>query len=107
MILSLSQKCLSDGNFIYKGSYSGWYCVADEAFLSDSQVKEVSTEGNCHKVSIESGHPVEWTTEENFIFRLSSFKNDLLYWLQKGWCIMITRAYNFKISNKKIRRYQR
>lgn len=76
-------KCLSDGNFIYRGSYSGWYCVADEAFLTDSQVKEVTTEGHSHKVSIDSGQPVEWTVEENFKFRLSSFKNDLLHWLQK------------------------
>ncbi|XP_034252808.1 methionine--tRNA ligase, mitochondrial [Thrips palmi] len=76
-------KCLNDGNFIYKGSYSGWYCVADEAFLTDAQVKEGSAQGDGHKISIDSGQPVEWTTEENFMFRLSSFKSDLLYWLQK------------------------
>ncbi|KAJ1522223.1 hypothetical protein ONE63_002531 [Megalurothrips usitatus] len=77
-------KQLSDGNFIYKGSYSGWYCVPDEAFLTEAQVKDgLNAEGRSCKVSIDSGHPVEWTTEENFMFRLSSFKKDLLYWLQR------------------------
>lgn len=33
-------------------------------------------------VSAESGHPVEWTEEQNYMFRLSSFQNDLIYWLK-------------------------
>lgn len=75
---------LKDGNFIYKGTYSGWYCVADEAFLSDTQVKDGPlSNGKPCKVSVDSGQPVEWTTEDNFMFRLSHFKNDLLYWLQR------------------------
>ncbi|KAK3927973.1 Methionine--tRNA ligase, mitochondrial, partial [Frankliniella fusca] len=78
-------KRLKDGDFIYKGTYSGWYCVADEAFLADSQVKDGPTSnGNKLKVSVDSGQPVEWTTEENFMFRLSHFKSDLLDWLQSG-----------------------
>ena len=31
----------------------------------------------------ESGVPVEWFSEENYIFRLSSFKDDLLHWLRQ------------------------
>ena len=31
----------------------------------------------------ESGALVEWSSEENYIFRLSSFKDDLLHWLQQ------------------------
>lgn len=33
-------------------------------------------------VSIESGHPVEWTEEQNYMFKLSNFKDDLLKWLR-------------------------
>jgi len=37
----------------------------------------------CHKVSKESGHPVEWTTEDNYVFRLSEFSQPLTEWLDK------------------------
>ncbi|KAH9633282.1 hypothetical protein HF086_000881 [Spodoptera exigua] len=36
------------------------------------------------KVSIESGHKVEWTEETNYMFRLSAFKSHLQQWLQNG-----------------------
>lgn len=64
---------------IYKGAYAGWYCVSDEAYLTDDQVVD-SEELGC-KVSLESGHPVEWGEEENYIFRLTSFRKQLLDWV--------------------------
>ncbi|KAK7077993.1 Methionine--tRNA ligase, mitochondrial [Halocaridina rubra] len=74
---------LMAGGHIYQGSYSGWYCVSDEAYLTDVQVKEMTTSsGQKQMVSIESGHPVEWNKEENYMFKLSSFQNDLLHWLK-------------------------
>ncbi|KAJ7310248.1 hypothetical protein JRQ81_007146 [Phrynocephalus forsythii] len=33
-------------------------------------------------VSLESGHQVHWTKEENYMFRLSEFREPLLRWLQ-------------------------
>lgn len=67
------------------GQYAGWYCVADEAFLTDSQLTEVTkSDGAKTKVSAESGRPVEWTEETNYKFKLSSFQDDLLYWLKDG-----------------------
>ena len=30
-----------------------------------------------------SGQSVEWTSEENYIFRLTSKKKDLLHWLNQ------------------------
>jgi len=32
-------------------------------------------------VSKESGHPVEWASEENYVFRLTEFKERLKKWL--------------------------
>lgn len=61
---------------IYKDKYSGWYCVSDETFLTESQLTVV----NDRKVSIESGHPVEWTEEENYMFKLSEYQDDVIYW---------------------------
>ncbi|GFG35949.1 hypothetical protein Cfor_02919 [Coptotermes formosanus] len=75
---------LKDGGHIYAGKYSGWYCTADEAFLSENQLEErQGPDGSLYRVSAESGHHVEWTSEENFMFRLSAFQGDLLHWLQK------------------------
>ncbi|KAK2144554.1 hypothetical protein LSH36_748g02067 [Paralvinella palmiformis] len=73
-----------DNGYIYKGSYSGWYCTSDEAFLTDDRVDEItSKDGKLIKVSADSGHPVEWMEEENYMFKLSAFKQQLLDWLRK------------------------
>uniref|UniRef100_A0A1B6G566 Methionine--tRNA ligase, mitochondrial n=1 Tax=Cuerna arida TaxID=1464854 RepID=A0A1B6G566_9HEMI len=75
-------KLVSQGH-IYEGQYAGWYCVADEAFLTDAQLTEkIAADGSKIKVSADSGRPVEWTEENNFKFRLSSFQSDLLHWLK-------------------------
>ncbi|XP_011504402.1 PREDICTED: methionine--tRNA ligase, mitochondrial-like [Ceratosolen solmsi marchali] len=76
-------RLLEERNHIYKGKYSGWYCVSEEAFLSSEDlIEKVLPSGNVIKVSIESGHTVEWTEEENYKFQLSKFQNDLKYWLK-------------------------
>ncbi|XP_039281334.1 methionine--tRNA ligase, mitochondrial isoform X2 [Nilaparvata lugens] len=68
---------------IYKGSYAGWYCVADEAFLTESQLKvQKLSDGREINVSSESGRIVEWTEEDNYKFKLAHFKDDLLHWLK-------------------------
>ncbi|XP_063611184.1 methionine--tRNA ligase, mitochondrial-like [Penaeus indicus] len=73
---------LKDNGHIYQGNYSGWYCVSDEAYLTELQVREVQLQsGEKQLVSLESGHPVEWNSEDNYMFRLSSFQQDLQYWL--------------------------
>ncbi|KAH3804912.1 hypothetical protein DPMN_133205 [Dreissena polymorpha] len=71
--------------FIYKGEYSGWYSVSDEAFLGEKDVLDkTDDQGNKFKVSAESGHPVTWLKEENYVFALSQFKDKLNAWLDKG-----------------------
>lgn len=64
---------------IKKGKYSGWYCTADETFLSQDQIELV----NNIRVSKESGRPVEWAEEDNYKFDLRPFKNHLQNWLDK------------------------
>lgn len=65
---------------IYKANYAGWYCVSDETFLTDSQLKE---NANKEKVSAESGHPVKWVEESNYMFKLSNFHDDIEYWIKR------------------------
>ncbi|XP_055549833.1 methionine--tRNA ligase, mitochondrial [Wyeomyia smithii] len=64
---------------IYSAQYSGWYSVPDETFLTDSQLKENDQRV---KVSVESGHPVEWTEETNYMFRLDRHQQDVLHWIK-------------------------
>jgi methionyl-tRNA synthetase len=54
---------------IYLGEHSGWYCQNEETFVPENQVKGGKDE---------SGHPVEWTTEKNFFFKLSRYTQPLL-----------------------------
>ncbi|KAM0730719.1 Methionine--tRNA ligase, mitochondrial [Formica fusca] len=76
-------KRLEERGHIYLGKYSGWYCVSDEAFLSDTElVEQRDLTGKIIKVSAQSGNTVEWTEEENYKFRLSAFQDDLRHWLK-------------------------
>lgn len=76
---------LQKNGYIYKGGYEGWYCVSDEAFLSENDVTEITEQdGSIVKVAIDSQQPVIWTKEENYMFRLSAFKEGLMKWIDEG-----------------------
>lgn len=66
---------------IYIGEYAGWYCLADEAFVPESQLQTLP-DGT--KSTLEGNKPVELVQEPNYKFRLSSFKEELLEWLKGG-----------------------
>jgi methionyl-tRNA synthetase len=53
--------------YIYKGTYTGWYCVGDEAFFTD---KEVEANGG---ICPNHNKPYEHLSEENYYFKLSAF----------------------------------
>ncbi|GHJ88770.1 hypothetical protein NliqN6_5172 [Naganishia liquefaciens] len=77
-------KTIERAGYIYKGSHSGWYAVSDECFYTDSQVQDAPLSSACaapRKIAIESGSAVEWTSEENYKFRLSALQPRLLDWL--------------------------
>ena len=48
------QETIQRNGYIYKGSYAGWYCVADEAFVAEKDVEEIKNlDGSTLKVWIE------------------------------------------------------
>jgi methionyl-tRNA synthetase len=59
---------LREKGFIYKGSYTGQYCVSDEAFV------EVAPGAPCP----DCGRITETISEENYFFKLSAFERKLL-----------------------------
>jgi methionyl-tRNA synthetase len=60
---------IRDNGFIYKGQYSGQYCVFDELY-----VDAVGPGAPCP----ECGRPTETVKEENYFFKLSAFADRLL-----------------------------
>lgn len=61
-------KRIRDNGYIYKGSYTGQYCVFDEMYV------EVGPGEPCP----ECGRPTETVKEENYFFKLSAFAEPLL-----------------------------
>ena len=78
---------LLDNDAIYKGSYDGWYCVPEETFFTETQVRhaeearvaageqpadpEAPLCPDCHR-------PLQRVSEESWFFRLSAFQQPLL-----------------------------
>lgn len=56
---------------IYKGSYTGWYCVGCEEYKTDTHVKD--TNGTCP----EHSRPYDKLEEENYFFKLSDFSEQV------------------------------
>ncbi|XP_077289916.1 methionyl-tRNA synthetase, mitochondrial [Arctopsyche grandis] len=91
---------LKNRDFIYSSKYSGWYCINDETFLTESHLRKDTRDGKEVLVSIDSGHSVEWTEEQNYMFRLSSFKSDLENWFKKD--VITPRKYQDIIMHSMI-----
>ena len=60
---------IQENGYIYKGSYTGQYCVFDELY-----VDAVGPGAPCP----ECGRPTETVQEENYFFKLSAFQDKLL-----------------------------
>lgn len=60
---------LTEQGQIYKGSYSGWYAVRDEAFYAEKDIVDGKAP---------TGAPVEWVEEESYFFKLSEWQQPLL-----------------------------
>ena len=67
-------KAMEAAGDLYLDRYEGWYSVRDEAFYDES---ELSRGEGGEKLSPQ-GTPVEWTAEESWFFRLSSYQQPLL-----------------------------
>jgi methionyl-tRNA synthetase len=70
----LFRLCRENG-YVYKGHYTGQYCIYDNAFVSDAKPGD-----NCP----DCGRPTETVTEENYFFKLSAFQKPLLDFYKKN-----------------------
>ncbi len=69
-------KKLYDKGDIYKGEYSGLYCVPCESFFTETQV----TDGLCP----DCGRPVTETKEEAYFFRMSKYQDALMKHIEEN-----------------------
>ncbi len=67
-------KAMEANGDLYLDRYEGWYSVRDEAFYDESEL----TDGEGDVRLSPQGTPVEWTIEESWFFRLSSYQDRLL-----------------------------
>jgi methionyl-tRNA synthetase len=70
----LFRLCRENG-YVYKGHYTGQYCIYDNAFVNDAKPGD-----NCP----DCGRPTETVTEENYFFKLSAFHRPLLDFYKKN-----------------------
>ena len=59
---------MRDNGYIYKGSYTGQYCISDEAYV----------DGPPGTLCPDCGRMTETVSEENYFFKLSAFEHNLL-----------------------------
>jgi len=64
--------------YIYKGAYSGWYCIGHESFFTDKEVQ--ATGGICpdHQA------PYQQVSEENYFFKTSAFTDRIKEAISNG-----------------------
>ena len=72
----LFQKLYDQGD-IYLGRYEGWYCPSCESFYLESEL------GPDHTCPVHTGRKTEWTSEENYLFRLSKYQDWLLRYIDE------------------------
>ena len=68
-------KLCKENGYVYKGHYTGQYCIYDNAFVNDAKPGD-----NCP----DCGRPTETVTEENYFFKLSAFQKLLLDFYKKN-----------------------
>ncbi|MBI4458574.1 MAG: methionine--tRNA ligase [Acidobacteria bacterium] len=67
-------RAVQEAGHIYKGNYTGQYCVFDELYASEAGPGDPCPE---------CGRPTETVTEENYFFRLSAFQERLLTYYEE------------------------
>lgn len=85
---------LKERGYIYASKHEGWYCVSDETFYPQSAIEKRLDPhtGRTFMASQETGKEVEWTSEPNYHFRLSAFKDPLLQFYEENPTFVVPQA---------------
>jgi len=61
---------------LYKSEYQGWYSVQEEAFVPENSIE--NKDGQI--VHSDTGQRLEWAKEENWMFKLTKYREQLSQW---------------------------
>lgn len=78
---------------IYKGKYVGWYCTGDEAFFTETEVKQYN--GVCPN----HNRPFEKIEEENYFFKLSAYTDKVREAIESGEFQVVPESRRNEILN--------
>jgi methionyl-tRNA synthetase len=67
-------KLCKENGYVYKGHYTGQYCIYDNAYVNDAKTGDPCPD---------CGRPTETVTEQNYFFKLSAFQKPLLDFYRK------------------------
>lgn len=79
------------GKYIYKSTYTGWYCTGHEAYFSEEVVK--ANNGVCP----DHNRRYEKLQEENYFFKLSAFAEQLKQLIETGQVLIIPKSRKAEI----------
>ncbi len=77
---------------IYKGEYEGWYCVPDETFITELQLKD----GKCPVC----GRDVKKVKEDTYFFKLSEYQKRLIEFYKNMPSFLMPRSRSLEIINR-------
>lgn len=87
----LLEKINANGD-IYKGFYEDWYCVPDETFWTELQLKD----GKCP----ECGREVKKLKEESYFFKLSKYQDRLLKFYENNPGFLAPKSRSREVINR-------
>jgi methionyl-tRNA synthetase len=83
-VTSLWDTLKSNGH-IEKANFEGWYSPNDECFYTEKEVEKVNIDDGVEvMISKETKNPVEFITEENYMFNIGNFQQPIRDWLNSG-----------------------
>jgi methionyl-tRNA synthetase len=86
---------LLERGYLYEGKYEGWYSKREECFIPENQIREEVVDGVTKRFNTEDGAELEWSSEVNWMFKLSEMQQKLLDWYESNpTCITPKPYYN-------------
>jgi methionyl-tRNA synthetase len=86
-------KLLQNKGDIYKSFYKGWYCVSDEAFVTEHEHSE--TAPNCPNC----GRETQLLSEEAYFFKLSAYQDKLLAFFEQNPDFIVPKERAHEVIN--------
>lgn len=83
----------NERGYVYKGTYSGYYCVSCERFIEEGDL----IEGKC---PFHPSREPEWVEETNYFFALSKFQEPLLRHIRENPKFILPVARKNEIVNR-------